>query len=102
MSTIRYLTPGGASGTQTASSGFGADATGHRQYSATAPGYVDATAPDDLQGQGWVLVGPSGTTAQRPGIGSVARGSVYFDTTLNKLIVADSVGWRDAASGAVV
>lgn len=79
-----------------------------RSYSGT-PGSV-ADIPDQdaqiLGANGWVNVGPSGATAQRPTSTSAplkaAPGLHYWDTTLSKMVVFDGVTWRDPATGSAV
>jgi hypothetical protein len=49
---------------------------------------------------------PSGPTSARP-VGTLGQytnlpGSMYFDTTLSKLIISDGVSWRDLANGNAV
>ena len=79
-----------------------------RNYSG-APGSV-ADIPDVdaqvLAANGWVKVGASGATAQRPTSTSApfkaAPGAQYWDTSLSKLIFFDGVAWRDPATGNAV
>lgn len=73
-----------------------------RSYSGT-PGQV-LDVPDfdagQLEANGWTPIAQSGTTAQRPALAAVARGTHYFDTTLAALIAWDGATWRNPATGA--
>lgn len=59
-----------------------------------------------LSANGWIDIGPSGTTQQRP-IGTLGQytasaGFQFFDTTLGKIIISDGNAWRDPANGNAV
>jgi hypothetical protein len=97
--TTRMLPLNGA--TQKGFIGAGAGTPIQRSYSATSGGFIDAL--DDPSGdaasltsQGFVTVGGSGTTAQRPtGAGFLKPGFVYVDTTLSLVVVWDGANWRN-------
>ena len=79
-----------------------------RTYSGAPGSVLDVPDMDArvLGANGWVKVGPSGTTAQRPTSTSAplkaAPGVHYWDTTLSKMIVFDGITWRDPATGSAV
>lgn len=76
---------------------------GGRRYTAAVGSVSDVheSDVDALASAGWTKVAPSGPTAARPA--APAMKQQFFDTTLNKLIVADASGtWRDPATGAAV
>lgn len=82
-----------------------------RTYSQT-PGQainVDATDEPILNAAGWITIGQSGPTAERPTNASPGTYSlnnpasrVFYDTTLSKAIYHDGAGWRDPATGSAV
>jgi hypothetical protein len=92
---------------QTGSIGAGAGSPVLRAYSATAGGFVDALGDPSgdaasLTSQGFVLVGASGTTTQRPtGAGFLRPGFLYVDTTASLVVIWDGASWRNPVSGAV-
>ena len=107
------MLPFGAGAPGTSVIGYGATGT---QYFGLVGGFVDVANADaaTLQGQHWVLIAPSGPTANRPPFASIsptpidgvtppaypaASGKLYLDTTLGKLIVADGYVWRDPVTG---
>ena len=103
--TTRMLPLAGAS--VSGNIGAGAGNPTLRSYAATAGGYIDAqgdpTSGDatSLVSQGFIPIGGSGTTAQRPnGAGFVKPGFIYVDTTIPKVVVWDGVNWRDPVTGA--
>jgi hypothetical protein len=54
-----------------------------------------------LASQGFVVIGPSGTTALRP-TNSAKLGALYVDLTLNAVIWFDGSGnWRSCITGAI-
>jgi hypothetical protein len=83
--------------------------SGGRAYSGTPGQVVDVNESDSptLQASGWTFVSLVGTTAQRPTTSSapqpVQPGLRFYDTTLSKMIVADSgLTWRDPLNGSAV
>lgn len=102
--TTRMLPLGGA--TVTGTIGAGAGTPVQRAYTATAGGYIDAVGDPSvdaaaLTSQGFVLIGGSGTTSQRPtGAGFLKPRFVYVDTTLALVVVWDGVNWRNPVTGA--
>jgi hypothetical protein len=93
-------------GTQTGNIGSGSGNPIQRSYTATAGGFIDAVGDPSsgdaamLGSQGFVLVGGSGTTAQRPnGAGFLKPGFLYCDTTILKVVVWDGGNWRDPITG---
>lgn len=73
-----------------------------RKYS-TAPGTpINANDFDvpELEANGWLSIGLTGTTAQRPVNPPVK--TVYADITLNLHIVWDGKTWRNSITGASV
>jgi hypothetical protein len=79
-----------------------------RAYSAVPGGFLDVLDSDaqELQANGWVWVAPSGPTGARPtgrlGLYQASPGTLFYDTTLSKLIVCDGVNWRDPVNGNAV
>jgi hypothetical protein len=102
--TTRMLPLNGAQ--QNGNIGAGAGNPIQRSYSATAGGFIDAVGDPSvdastLVSQGFILIGGSGTTAQRPnGAGFLKPGFVYVDTTLSLVVIWDGAGWRNPVSGA--
>jgi hypothetical protein len=103
--TTRMLPLNGS--TQTGNIGCGSGNPVLRSYSATAGGYIDAigdpTSGDaaSLTSQGFITIGASGTTAQRPtGAGFLKPSFVYVDTTLALVVVWDGANWRNPVTGA--
>jgi hypothetical protein len=91
---------------QTANIGAGAGTPILRSYSATGGGFIDALGDPScdasvLVSQGFILVGGSGTTAQRPnGAGFQKPGFLYVDVTLGLAVVWDGMNWRNPVTGA--
>jgi hypothetical protein len=79
-----------------------------RTYSSTPGNVVDVLDADAqvLQANGWIPVTPSGPSSARStgtlGLYQAAPGTLFFDTTINKLIISDGVSWRDPATGNAV
>lgn len=73
-----------------------------RKFNVNPGGSVDVQDFDVsiLRANGWILLGPVGTTAQRPMV-MPAGFTCYVDTSLNKPIFHDGTTWRDH-TGAVV
>jgi hypothetical protein len=77
-----------------------------RSYGAAAGGFIDAIGDPSgdaatLVSQGFLLIGGSGTTAQRPnGAGFLKPGFLYCDTTASLVVVWDGVSWRNPITGA--
>ena len=104
MTTTRMLPLNGAG--VTGYIGAGAGSPPQRAYSATGGGYIDALGDPSadaatLVSQGFLLVGGSGTTAQRPnGTGFQKPGFIYVDSTISKVVMWDGANWRDPVTGA--
>jgi hypothetical protein len=83
-----------------------------RTYSGAPGGVYDIQDGDaaTLAANGWVRVAISGPTtarpstsqAQAPGGYSAQQNALFFDTTLDELIVYDGATWRSPATGASV
>ena len=79
-----------------------------RTYTGTPGSVMDIPDFDagPLSANGWIDIGPSGTTMQRPtgtlGPYNASAGSRFFDTTLGHEIVSDGLSWRDPATGGAV
>jgi hypothetical protein len=79
-----------------------------RSYTAAPGSFLDVYDADaqELEANGWVAVAPSGPTSARPvgrlGLYQSAPGQLFFDTTINKLIISDGQTWRDPANGNAV
>jgi hypothetical protein len=77
-------------------------------YSSTPGTTIDVYDADAqvLEANGWIPVAPSGPTSARPvgtlGLYQAAPGTLFFDTTINKLIISDGVSWRDPRDGSSV
>jgi len=56
---------------------------------------------DHLTANGWLNVGYTGTTAQRPAYGVEDKGKTYYDTTLSKVLTWTGKFWRNAAGASV-
>jgi hypothetical protein len=75
-------------------------------YAATAGGFIDAAGDPQsgdaaaLGSQGFVAVGTSGITANRPP--NPTRGSWHVDTTLGYAVTFDGTYWRNPITGASV
>jgi hypothetical protein len=86
--------------------GAGAGTPIQRSYSASGGGFIDAVGDpgvdaSTLVSQGFIAIGGSGTTAQRPnGAGFLKPGFVYVDTTLSLVVVWDGANWRNPVTGA--
>lgn len=91
--------------TQTGNIGAGAGNPVLRSYSATGGGFIDAIGDpsgdaSSLVSQGFIPVGGSGTTAQRPlAAGFLKPGFVYVDTTISKVVIWDGSNFRDPVTG---
>ena len=103
--TTRMLPLAGASVTGNIGAGAGNPIV--RSYSATAGGFIDAVGDPSsgdastLNSQGFVTVGGSGTTAQRPTTaGFLKAGFIYVDTTILKVVIFDGANFRDPVTGA--
>jgi hypothetical protein len=79
-----------------------------RSYSASPGSVLDVLDYDAaiLEANGWIRVAPSGPSSARPtgrlGLYQSAPGTLFYDTTLSKLIVCDGQSWRDPATGSAV
>jgi len=81
---------------------------GGRTFAQTPGQAIDVVASDAefLAANGWLSIGQSGTTAQRPtanpsaGAYVAQPGTVYVDTTLAAVIVWDGTTWRNVLTGA--
>ncbi len=79
-----------------------------RSYTAVAGQVVTVPQGDGevLAANNWTLIALSGSTANRPtgklGRYSMVRGTVFWDETLNQLIISDGTNWRDPLTGNVV
>ena len=87
--------------------GAGAGCPVQRSYSASAGGYIDAIGDPSsgdasaLSSQGFIPIGGSGATTQRPnGAGFLKPGFIFVDTTLGLVVVWDGLGWRNPVTGA--
>lgn len=91
---ILLMPPGAKSKTSHAVNG--------RTYTAS-PGST-VTAPDFdaqvLSANGWITIGPVGTTAQRPA--TPQPNQLYHDTTLGYVIAWEGAAWRNPNTGAAV
>jgi hypothetical protein len=93
--------------TQIGNVGAGAGSPIQRNYTATGGGYIDALGDasgdaSSLTSQGFIAVGGSGTTAQRPnGAGFLKPGFLFVDTTIPKVVIWDGANWRDPTSGSI-
>lgn len=91
---------------QTGNIGAGAGSPVVRSYSATGGSFIDAVGDPGadasmLGSQGFIAIGGSGTTAQRPnGTGLLKPGFVYVDTALSLVVVWDGANWRNPVTGA--
>src|SRR4051794_17239670 len=72
------------------------------------PQNVIDTDADMLGANGWAIIAPAGTTAQRPisvivtppyGVGP---GVQFYDSTLGAIIVHDGLVWRNPVNGSPV
>lgn len=79
-----------------------------RTYSGTPGMVMDIPSFDAamLMANGWIDVGPSGASTQRP-TGTMGQyhsgaGFKFFDTTLGLTILSDGKDWRDPATGNIV
>lgn len=75
-----------------------------RSYTSSVGGVMDVSDNDAamLQANGWIELGPVGTTAQRP-TGQLAKGQLYIDTTLTAVVRWDGINaWRNVITGALV
>jgi hypothetical protein len=80
-----------------------------RFYSAGGGQTIDAQGPPDadastLTSQGFLLVAASGTTALRNSLGGTyfKAGTLFCDTSLQRVIMYDGVNWRDVMNGNIV
>jgi hypothetical protein len=79
-----------------------------RTYTATPGNVVDVYDADaqELQANGWIPIAPSGPTMARPAgtLGQYTNlpGSMFYDTTIGKLIISDGQAWRDPSNGNAV
>jgi hypothetical protein len=97
---IRLLPPTGAAYQTIAVKG--------RTYNASPGTAVDVYDADAevLSANGWVWVAPSGPSSARP-VGTLGQytnlpGSMFYDTTIGKLIISDGQAWRDPSNGNAV
>jgi hypothetical protein len=107
MSITQRCFPGPA-GTTAGWSGGPTVSTATRSYSANAGGFVDCVSGDEtvLASQGWINTGlMSGSSQSRQSAtpsGFFSKGQLFLDVTVGKVLVFDSLSWRDVVSGAVV
>jgi len=82
-----------------------------RSYVAAPGAFLDVVSGDAavLGANGWTAVGPVGPTASRPTLNAAggpylvaARGMIFVDTTLAKVIQFDGAVWRDPTTGGAV
>jgi hypothetical protein len=79
-----------------------------RSYTASPGSVVDVYDADaqELEANGWIPVAPSGPTSARPAgtLGQYTNlpGSMFYDTTISKLIFSDGQAWRDPSNGNAV
>jgi hypothetical protein len=94
MANIRLMPPGNGTNAVVVCSG--------RKYTQTPGGTIDVADFDaaELEANGWVRVGVVGTTAQRPV--TPAKGMIYVDTTVSKVIHHEGATWRDCITGNTV
>jgi hypothetical protein len=91
---------------QTGNIGAGAGNPVLRSYSASSGGFIDAIGDPSgdaasLTSQGFILIGGSGTTAQRPtGAGFLKPGFIYVDMTAALVVAWDGSNWRNPVTGA--
>jgi hypothetical protein len=79
-----------------------------RTYAAIPAGTlvtVEGSDADVLSANGFVRIGFTGTTAQRPPVTGSAYcaivGMIFWDTTLSAPVVFDGVNWRSPSTGVV-
>ena len=79
-----------------------------RSYAAIPPGTlttVEGSDADVLTANGFVRVGYTGTTAQRPPLAMngyrATVGLLYWDTTISAPVIFDGVNWRSPSTGSV-
>ena len=91
---------------QSGTIGAGAGTPIQRAYTATGGGFIDTLGDPSadastLTSQGFLLIGGSGTTAQRPnGAGFLRPGFVYVDETIELVVVWDGANWRNPVTAA--
>ncbi len=82
-----------------------------RRYSAAPGTAIDVPNPDAavLAANGWIRIGQSGVTANRPsgtgvqgGHNVVDVGTQFFDSSLGYLITFDGAVWRSPMTGGIV
>lgn len=68
-------------------------------YSAKPGAAVDVADADvdQLRAAGWIVIAASGASGARPT--ALRYNSLFFDTTLQKMIAYDGSSWRDITTG---
>jgi hypothetical protein len=106
--TTRMIPVNASGGTVSGFAGASSQDPGRRVYSANNGQFIDATGGPDadaavLTSQGFLLVAVSGSTALRNSLVTYFKpGTLFADTTLNRLIMFDGLNWRDPMTGNVV